>query len=137
VSQQVSVPVREVGLERSGPPACDNDSNDDNYDNHSDNDDKGACPTLHFTHPTCQARLFYIILKLSFASLHSFSHRVHTEWRWPISGVHPITLLEKSALADEGGGVHAHPLSAYYVPSRTKLQCTLLLRGQIHSLSTL
>jgi hypothetical protein len=32
-----------------------------------------------------------------------------------------------------GGGVHAHPLSAY-LPSRTKLQCTLQLSGQIHSL---
>jgi len=29
--------------------------------------------------------------------------------------------------------VHAHPLSLY-LPSRTKLQCTLQLRGQIHSL---
>jgi hypothetical protein len=29
-------------------------------------------------------------------------------------------------------GVHAHPLSLH-LPSRTKLQCTLQLRGQIHS----
>jgi hypothetical protein len=61
VSQQVSLPVREVGLERSEPPACDNDSNDDNNDNDSDNDDKGARPTLHFTHPTCQAHLFTLL----------------------------------------------------------------------------
>ncbi len=39
--------------------------------------------------------------------------RVHTEWRLPISGVHPI-MMEKSFLAGESGGVHAHPLSAYY-----------------------
>ncbi len=31
-----------------------------------------------------------------------------------------------------GWGVHAHPLSLY-LPSRTKLQCTLQLRGQIHT----
>ncbi len=30
-------------------------------------------------------------------------HRVHTEWRLPISGVHPI-MMEKSALAGESGG---------------------------------
>ncbi len=30
-------------------------------------------------------------------------HRVHTEWRLPISGVHPI-MMEKWALAGEGGG---------------------------------
>jgi hypothetical protein len=39
---------------------------------------------------------------------------------------------EKSALAGEGGGVHAHTLSLC-LPSQTKLQCTLQLRGQIHS----
>ena len=30
--------------------------------------------------------------------------------------------------------MHAHPLSAYYHHVSTKLQCMLLLRGQIHSL---
>ncbi len=40
-------------------------------------------------------------------------HRVHTEWRLPIPGVHPI-VMEKSAPAGEGRGVHAGPLSAYY-----------------------
>jgi hypothetical protein len=38
--------------------------------------------------------------------------RVHTEWRLPISDIHPI-IMEKSALAGEGGA-HAHPLSDYY-----------------------
>jgi hypothetical protein len=28
-------------------------------------------------------------------------HRVHTEWKWPISGVHSI-MMEISALAGEG-----------------------------------
>ncbi len=39
--------------------------------------------------------------------------------------------MEKSALAGEGGGggVHAYPHSPYF-PSRTKLQCTLYLRGR-------
>ncbi len=32
----------------------------------------------------------------------------------------------------EGGARHGHPLSLH-LPSRTKLQCTLLLRGQIYS----
>jgi hypothetical protein len=60
-------------------------------------------------------------------------HRVHTEWQRPLSGVHSI-LIEKSALAGEGGGVHAHHCSLY-LPSRAKLWCTLQLRGQIHSSS--
>ncbi len=37
-------------------------------------------------------------------------NRVHTDWQWPISGVHSI-LTEKTALAGEGRGVHrARPL---------------------------
>ncbi len=58
-------------------------------------------------------------------------HKVHTEWQWPISGVHSI-MMEKPAHAGEGEGVHALPLSLY-LPSRTKLQCAFQLRGQIHS----
>jgi hypothetical protein len=42
----------------------------------------------------------------------------------------------KIAQAGGGGGVHAHPLSQY-LPWRTKLQCTLQLRVQIHSPSSL
>jgi hypothetical protein len=38
----------------------------------------------------------------------------------------------ESAMAGEGGRVHAHPL-LLYLPSRTKFQCTLQLTGQIHS----
>ncbi len=59
------------------------------------------------------------------------NHRVHKEWYYPLSGVHSI-MMEKLTQAGEGGGVHAHPLSLY-LPSRTKLWCTLHLRGQIHS----
>jgi hypothetical protein len=40
-------------------------------------------------------------------------------------------MMEKSALAGEGGGARPPPFSL--LPSRTKLQCTLLLSGQIHS----
>jgi hypothetical protein len=36
------------------------------------------------------------------------SHRVHTDWQWPISGVHSI-LMEKSALPGEGGGYPPYP----------------------------
>ncbi len=39
--------------------------------------------------------------------------RVHTEWRLLISDVHRI-MMEKSALAGEGGGDVRPPLSAYY-----------------------
>ncbi len=35
-------------------------------------------------------------------------HRVHTEWQWPISGVHSI-MMEKLALAGESGGGQTHP----------------------------
>ncbi len=44
----------------------------------------------------------------------------------------PSIMMEKLAQAGVGGKVDAHPLSLY-LPSRTKLQCTLELRGQIHS----
>jgi hypothetical protein len=42
-------------------------------------------------------------------------------------------MMEKAALADEGGGVHAHPLSLQ-LPSRTKLQCRYALaeKAEIH-----
>jgi hypothetical protein len=53
--------------------------------------------------------------------LYVWDLRVHTEWRLPISGVHPI-MMEKSA-----------PFSL--LPSRTKLQCTLQLGRQIHCLA--
>jgi len=39
--------------------------------------------------------------------------------------------MEKLAQAGEGMGVHAHSLSLY-LPSRTKLCCTLQRRGKIH-----
>jgi hypothetical protein len=63
--------------------------------------------------------------------MHSANHRVHTEWQLPLSGVHSI-MMEKLAQPGYAEGVHAHPLSLY-LPSRTKLWCTLQLRGQIHS----
>jgi hypothetical protein len=42
------------------------------------------------------------------------------------------SMMEKSALAGQGGG--ARPPPSFYFPSRTKMQCTLQLRGQIHSM---
>ncbi len=47
------------------------------------------------------------------------NHRVHTEWQLSFSVVHYI-MMENSALAGEGGVVHANPLSLY-LPSCTKL----------------
>jgi len=49
--------------------------------------------------------------------------------QWQL-GVYSI-MIEKSAQSGKWG-MHAHPLSLYR-PSRTKLYCTLQLRGQIHS----
>ncbi len=46
--------------------------------------------------------------------------RMHTEWQWSLSGVYSI-MMEKSAQPGE-----------LNLPSRTKLWCTLQLRGQIH-----
>ncbi len=45
------------------------------------------------------------------------------------SGIHSI-VSEKSAQPGEGGGARPHPYTI--LPSRTKLQCTLQLRRQIH-----
>jgi hypothetical protein len=59
-------------------------------------------------------------------------HRAHTERQWPLSGVHS-TVMVNSLQADGGRGVARLPLS-FYLPSRTKLWCTLQLRGEIHSL---
>jgi hypothetical protein len=54
----------------------------------------------------------------------------YTEWQRPLSGAHSV-MMEKSAQAGEGGGgVHTHSLSINIL-SRTKLWCTLQLRGQI------
>ncbi len=61
----------------------------------------------------------------------NFHHRVHKEWQWPLSGVYSI-MMEKSAQSSEGWGKHAYPFSLY-LPSLTKLWCTLQLRGQTHS----
>jgi hypothetical protein len=60
-----------------------------------------------------------------------YRHRVQTEWQRPLSGVHSI-MMEKFALTGEGGGggCTQTPLPQY-LPLRTKLQCTLQLRGQI------
>ncbi len=84
----------------------------------------GRCRSVH---NTC-FRLWVPLQCWCFCHLQS--HRVHTEWRFPISGVHPI-MTEKSALVRLGG---SHPPPFSLLPSRTKLQCTILLRGQIHSL---
>ncbi len=40
----------------------------------------------------------------------SFLHRVHTEWQWPLSGVHSI-MMEKIVQVGEGGGARSPPFS--------------------------
>ncbi len=42
-----------------------------------------------------------------------YNHRVHTEWQWPISGVHSI-MMEKNSLAGEGGGCTPTPFHSIY-----------------------
>ncbi len=53
-------------------------------------------------------------------------HRIHTEWKWPLSGVHS-TMRWYNQPSLERVGVHALPL---YLLSRAKLLCSLQLRGQ-------
>ncbi len=47
------------------------------------------------------------------SSLQVTGYKVHTEWRYPISGVHPI-MMEKSALAVEGGSARQPPFHNIY-----------------------
>ena len=65
----------------------------------------------------------------------SLSLEVHTEWPLPISGLNPIHHDGKISPGWWGWGMHVHPLSplSLYLPSRSMLQCTLQLRGRIHS----
>ncbi len=55
---------------------------------------------------------------------------VHTEWQWPLSGVHSI-MLEKLAQAGEGGGCTPTPF--HYIYHHVAVYGTLQLRWQIHS----
>jgi hypothetical protein len=64
-------------------------------------------------------------------SLIVYTTEALTEWQRPL-GVHSI-MMGKFAQAGEGGGCRPMHLLSLYLPSRTKLQCTLQLRGQIHS----
>jgi hypothetical protein len=57
-------------------------------------------------------------------------HPLHTEWQRLISGVQSI-MMEKSALVGKAGGCPPTPFHSNF-PSRTKLQWTLQLRGQLH-----
>jgi hypothetical protein len=45
------------------------------------------------------------------------THRVHTEWQWPISGVHSI-MMEKSALTGEGGGCRPIPFHSITIMNK-------------------
>ncbi len=58
----------------------------------------------------------------------------HTEWKRPLSCVHSI-MMEKLAQAGEWV-VHSTPIPLHYIYHHVqscRLQCTLQLRGQIHS----
>jgi hypothetical protein len=81
------------------------------------------CGQVHIVFSVC------FFLSSSFFTLpHSYSgHRVHTEWQRPLSSVHSI-MIEKLAQAGEGGECTPTSLSLY-LPSRTKLHCTLQLNG--------
>ncbi len=69
--------------------------------------------------------IFLILSETVFKEKHGvLDHRVHTEWQRPLSGVHSI-MMEKLAQAVEGGVG-----GALFLPSQTKLRCTLQLRGQ-------
>jgi hypothetical protein len=53
-------------------------------------------------------------------------------WQRPLSGAPYIPSWWKISPGRRGWAVHTHPLSVY-LPPRTKLWCTLQLRGKIHS----
>jgi hypothetical protein len=66
-------------------------------------------------------------ISLTLSDNSSAKHRVHTEWQWRTfhhDGKKQPWLVSV--------GVLGHTLSLY-LPARTKLQCTLQLRGQIRS----
>jgi hypothetical protein len=68
------------------------------------------------------------------------THRVHTEWQWPISGVHSI-MMEKSAQAGEGGGcrptpfhyIYNHKVVAYALADREDTLPLFLLYPNMYS----
>jgi hypothetical protein len=62
----------------------------------------------------------------------ALGHRVHTEWRLPISGVHPI-LMEKSALAVEGGGCTPTPFHPITITYKVAVYAPAERADEIHS----
>ncbi len=80
-------------------------------------------------------RLFSKNLASAVFAYEGMHHRVHTEWQPPLS-VRTFHHYRKISPGWWVWGIHAHPPSLYS-PSRTKLQCTLQLSGQIHSVSSL
>jgi hypothetical protein len=61
--------------------------------------------------------------KFHLQQLVSPRHRVHIEWRLPISGVHP-SMMEKSALADEGGGCTPTPFQPITIMYKVEVYAT-------------
>jgi hypothetical protein len=43
------------------------------------------------------------------AAVYDQDHRVHTEWQWPLSGVHTITMEKSAQSGVDGGGCTARP----------------------------
>ncbi len=73
-----------------------------------------------------------VIINLNVKSTDAIAHRVHTEGHRPLSGVHSIR-MEKFAQAGEGGERCTPTPLSLHLPSRSKLQCTFQLSGQIYS----
>ncbi len=76
------------------------------------------CLTAH-----CQ----YLKFKSHCSLIHSHRHRVHTEWQWPLPGVHSIKMV-KPAQPGEAGGCTPPPFTLHIYLHK---QSTLQLRGQI------
>jgi hypothetical protein len=51
---------------------------------------------------------------IGISSIGACIHRVYTEWQQQLSGVHSI-MMEKLALADEGGGCAPSPTPFHYI----------------------
>jgi hypothetical protein len=53
---------------------------------------------------------------------HAHNHRVHTEWQWPLSGVHSIMMV-KPAQPGEVGGCSPTPFHSIYHHERSCIVC--------------
>ncbi len=54
----------------------------------------------------------FLVRLLDYSVLYGCSHRVHTEWQWPLAGIHHSIMMVISVQFGEGG-VHASALKSF------------------------